>query len=92
MYRHWSNWAVVLFFAVILIGACASGNGAARGVSDPARETGADFLRFLKRVVCRYRGRELRVGLDNSSTQSMPAVQMWLTDHPARASAVVTRR
>src|SRR6266566_1869845 len=29
MYRHWSNWAVVLFFAVILIGACASGNGAA---------------------------------------------------------------
>jgi transposase len=46
------------------------------------RHTGADFLRFLKRVARRYRGRELHVVLDNSSTHSTPAVQTWLTAHP----------
>jgi transposase len=46
------------------------------------RHTGADFLRFLKRLARRYRGRELHVVLDNSSTHSTPAVQAWLTQHP----------
>lgn len=46
------------------------------------RHTGTDFLRFLKRVARRYRGRELHVVLDNSSTHSTPAVQTWLTEHP----------
>ncbi len=47
------------------------------------RHTGADFLRFIKAVVRRYRGRELHVVLDNSSTHSTPAVQAWLNHHPA---------
>jgi len=47
-----------------------------------ARHTGADFLAFLKRVTRLYRGRELHVVLDNSSTHSTPAVQAWLTAHP----------
>lgn len=46
------------------------------------RHTGADFLRFLKAVNRRYRGRELHVILDNSSTHSTPEVQKWLQDHP----------
>ena len=46
------------------------------------RHTGADFLRFMRRVVRRYRGRELHVVLDNSSTHSTPAVQTWLRAHP----------
>ena len=46
-----------------------------------ARHTGADFLRFLKRLHQRYRGRELHVILDNSSTHSTPAVTAWLADH-----------
>jgi transposase len=46
------------------------------------RHTGADFLRFLKRVARRYRGRDLHVVLDNSSTHSTPAVQTWLAQHP----------
>ena len=46
------------------------------------RHTGADFLRFIKRVARRYRGRDLHVVLDNSSTHSTPAVQSWLTEHP----------
>lgn len=44
--------------------------------------TGADFLRFLKRLARRYRGRELHVVLDNSSTHSTPAVHAWLAQHP----------
>ncbi len=47
------------------------------------RHTGADFLAFLKRVARVYRGRELHVVLDNSSTHSTPAVQAWLAAHPA---------
>jgi DNA-binding CsgD family transcriptional regulator len=46
------------------------------------RHTGADFLRFMKRVARRYRGRALHVVLDNSSTHSTPAVQTWLAEHP----------
>jgi len=46
------------------------------------RHTGADFLRFLKGLRRRYRGRELHVVLDNSSTHSTPHVQAWLETHP----------
>jgi DDE superfamily endonuclease len=48
----------------------------------PAQHTGADFLRFMKRLARRYRGRRLHVVLDNSSTHSTPAVQAWLGAHP----------
>jgi transposase len=47
-----------------------------------ARHTGADFLRFLQRLHRTYRGRELHVILDNSSTHSTPAVKTWLRAHP----------
>lgn len=46
------------------------------------RHTGADFLAFLKRVTRGYRGHELHVVLDNSSTHTTPAVQAWLGAHP----------
>lgn len=46
-----------------------------------ARHTSADFLRFLKRLARQYRGRELHVILDNSSTHSTPAVKAWLARH-----------
>src|SRR5438046_2757600 len=42
------------------------------------RHTGADFLRFLKGINRRYRGHELHVVLDNSSTHSTPDVRAWL--------------
>jgi transposase len=57
-------------------------SGRVLGACTP-RHTGADFLRFLKRVARRYRGRDLHVVLDNSSTHSTPAVQSWLAQHPA---------
>jgi len=44
--------------------------------------TGADFLAFLAQLRRAYRGRELHVILDNSSTHSTPAVQAWLAAHP----------
>ena len=47
-----------------------------------AQHTGADFLRFMKHLARRYRGRALHVVLDNSSTHSTPAVQAWLGAHP----------
>jgi len=47
------------------------------------RHTGADFLRFLKGLNRRYRGHELHVVLDNSSTHSTPDVRAWLEDHPS---------
>jgi transposase len=47
-----------------------------------AQHTGADFLRFMKALARRYRGRRLHVVLDNSSTHSTPAVQAWLAAHP----------
>ena len=46
------------------------------------RHTAADFLRFLKVLSRRYRGRELHVILDNSSTHSTPEVRQWLEAHP----------
>lgn len=46
------------------------------------RHTGADFLRFLKRLNGAYRRRELHIVLDNSSTHSTPEVQTWLEKHP----------
>jgi len=46
------------------------------------RHTGADFLRFLKSLHRRYRGCELHVILDNSSTHSTPEVRDWLEKHP----------
>jgi transposase len=46
------------------------------------RHTAADFLRFLKGLNRRYRGRELHVVLDNSSTHSTPDVKAWLEAHP----------
>jgi transposase len=46
------------------------------------RHTGADFLAFLKRLARGYRGQDLHVILDNSSTHTTPAVQAWLAAHP----------
>jgi transposase len=46
-----------------------------------ARHTGADFLAFLTRVARDYRGREVHVILDNSSTHTTPAVAAWLARH-----------
>ena len=47
-----------------------------------AQHRGADFLAFLKRLARGYRGQELHVILDNSSTHKTPAVQAWLRAHP----------
>jgi transposase len=44
--------------------------------------TSADFLSFLKKVVRTYRGRELHVILDNSSSHSTPVIRKWLARHP----------
>src|SRR5207245_412798 len=46
------------------------------------RHTGADFLHFTRGLARRYRGREVHIILDNSSTHSTPAVQAWLARHP----------
>jgi transposase len=46
------------------------------------RHTGDDFVAFLTRVARAYRGRELHVILDNSSTHGTAAVQDWLARHP----------
>ena len=46
------------------------------------RHTAADFLRFMKKVVRVYPGRELHVILDNSSTHNTEDVRAWLADHP----------
>jgi len=46
------------------------------------RNTGADFLRFLKVLGRRYRNRDLHVILDNSSTHKTPDVKAWLEAHP----------
>lgn len=44
--------------------------------------TAADFLAFMKKVVRQYRGRELHVILDNSSTHRTEDIQTWLADNP----------
>jgi transposase len=46
------------------------------------RHTGDDFLRFLQQVSRTYRGRELHIVLDNSSTHGTAAVHAWLAAHP----------
>ena len=46
------------------------------------RHTAADFLAFLKHLARTYRGQELHVVLDNSSTHGTPAVEAWLAAHP----------
>jgi transposase len=56
-------------------------SGTVVGECSPSH-TGADFLRFMKLLHRRYRGRELHVILDNSSTHGTPAVRAWLTAHP----------
>src|SRR5436190_10089182 len=56
-------------------------NGRVVGTCRPTH-TGADFLHFLKRIARLYRGRELHLIADNSSTHSIPAVQAWLAAHP----------
>jgi len=57
------------------------GSGRVTGECSP-RHTGADFLRFLKRLARTYPRQDLHVILDNSSTHSTPAVQAWLAAHP----------
>lgn len=44
--------------------------------------TGADFLRFMKKVARTYPPRDLHVVLDNSSTHDTDAVRAWLADNP----------
>jgi transposase len=44
--------------------------------------TGADFLRFIRKVARTHRRRELHVILDNSSTHLTPGVQQWLAANP----------
>ncbi len=56
-------------------------SGTVTGALAPSH-TGADFLRFLETVERRYRGRELHIVLDNSSTHSVPAVKEFLAAHP----------
>ncbi len=46
------------------------------------RHTGRDFLHFCQLVERRYRGRELHIVIDNSSTHSVPMVLEWLAAHP----------
>lgn len=57
------------------------GSGRVTGSCSP-RHTGADFLRFLKRLARTYPRQRLHVILDNSSTHSTPAVKVWLAAHP----------
>ena len=47
-----------------------------------ASHTAADFLRFMKKVVRTYPGRQLHVILDNSSTHNTEDVRAWLAAHP----------
>jgi transposase len=47
-----------------------------------AQHTAVDFLAFLQRLARGYRGQELHVILDNSSTHKTPAVLAWLRQHP----------
>ena len=56
-------------------------NGAVIGECSE-RHTSVEFLAFLKQVARHYRGQELHVILDNSSTHTTPAVQAWLAQHP----------
>lgn len=44
--------------------------------------TAADFLSFMRKVERTYRGRELHVIIDNSSSHGTPAITQWLAKHP----------
>lgn len=55
-------------------------SGTVVGECSPSH-TGSDFLRFMKLLNRRYRGRELHVILDNSSTHGTPEVRAWLAAH-----------
>ena len=46
------------------------------------RHTAVEFLDFLKLLHRRYRGHQLHVILDNSSTHTTPAIRAWLETHP----------
>jgi transposase len=46
------------------------------------RRTGDDFLRFLRKAVRPYRGKEIHVVLDNLSTHDTPDVRAWRQAHP----------
>ena len=46
------------------------------------RDTAADFLGFLKKVVRTYPAQELHVVLDNSSTHNTPQIHAWLQTQP----------
>lgn len=56
-------------------------SGVVTGACTP-RHTAVEFLQFIKGLTRQYRGRELHVVLDNSSTHSTPAVHAWLDAHP----------
>lgn len=43
---------------------------------------GSEFLGFLKSLAARFRGQQLHVILDNSSTHTTPAVRAWLAENP----------
>lgn len=44
--------------------------------------TGADFLKFMRKVRRAYPDQELHVIVDNSSTHSTPAIEAWLRRNP----------
>ena len=44
--------------------------------------TAADFLSFMRKVERAYRGRELHVIVDNSSSHGTPKIKEWLAKHP----------
>ena len=44
--------------------------------------TAADFLSFMRKVERAYRGRELHVIVDNSSSHGTPEIKAWLAKHP----------
>lgn len=46
------------------------------------RHTGADFLRFLKRLARQFARQDLHVIVDNSSTHTTPDVKAWVAAHP----------
>lgn len=45
--------------------------------------TGADFLKFMRKVRRAYPDQELHVIVDNSSTHSTPAIEEWLRANPS---------
>jgi hypothetical protein len=56
------------------------------------RQTGADFLAFLRLVAREYPVGDLHVVLDNVSTHKTPDVQAWLARHPRVTQPVAATR